>query len=274
MMFRIGALLIAALGLAVAMLTLSQDDVSHFLAGSPESEPVAVQKLASPPEPKEREVSVESELYSFDYVYPAQAAAIPELGELLERKIVQDKARVEAEATESRKDAKANGFPFQPHYFDLGWRTSADLPGWLGLQAAVQTYGGGAHPNHDFDSLVWDRRTGKAHAPLELFVSAEALDRAVHQRYCAALDKERAERRDQSVEQVRKDGMWECPGVSELVIALESSGGKGFDKIVLLAAPYIAGPYVEGSYVTEVAVDGPVLAAVRPEYREAFRKPR
>ena len=273
-MLRIGALLAVVLGLVVAMISFDKADVAHFLAGTPEPAPASAPSGAVPAAPTERQLSLESDLYSFDYAYPVQAAAIPALRDLLERKIAGDKARVEAEATQSRKDAKANGFPFQPHYFDLGWQASADLPGWLSLQAGIQTYGGGAHPNHDFDSLAWDKRTGKAHAPLELFVSAEALDAAVHERYCAGLDKERAERRQESIEQVRKDEMWECPGVKDLVIVLQSTGGEGFDQLALFAGPYVAGPYVEGSYIVEVAVDASVLRAVRPEYREAFRPAR
>jgi len=277
-MFRIAALIAVVLGVVLAMLTLDRDVIAHFLAGPPEteSEPAPATKTArSPiPPPAERKVSVQSDLYSFDYAYPAKAAAIPGLRELLERKVGEEQARLESEAKESRRDAKANGYPFQPHYFDLGWTVSADLPGWLSLQAYVQTYGGGAHPNHDFDSLLWDKRAGKALAPLDLFVSPETLDDVVHERYCAALDKERAERREVSVEQVRQDEMWKCPAVSDLVVVLEAKGGKGLDHLELLAAPYVAGPYVEGSYETELAVDGAVLDAVKPEYREAFRAVR
>jgi hypothetical protein len=105
-----------------------------------------------------------------------------------------------------------------------------------------------------------------------MFISPEELNEAVHERYCDELDKERAKRREQSVEQVRKDMMWECPQVSDLVIELESKGGKGFDHLALLAAPYVAGAYVEGSYTVELPVDRSVLDAVKPLYREAFGK--
>jgi hypothetical protein len=149
-----------------------------------------------------------------------------------------------------------------------------DLLGWLSIQADIQTYGGGAHPNHNFDSLVWDKRAGRALSPLEPFTSAKVLDGAVHQRFCDALDNERAERREETVEQVRSDETGKCPGVSELVIVLQASGGKGFDHLLPFAISYAAGSYVEGSYVAEVAVDAAVLGAVKPEYRTAFRASR
>lgn len=136
-MLRIGALLVVVLGLVVAMVSFDRADITHFLAGAPGQAPDPVPTGAVPAAPTERQLSLESDLYSFDYAYPAQAAAIPALGDLLERKIARGKATVAAEATQSRKDAKANGFPFQPHYFDLVWQASADLPGWLSLQAGI-----------------------------------------------------------------------------------------------------------------------------------------
>jgi hypothetical protein len=274
-MLRTAALLVLALGFVVVLLGFGKVDPGRFLGSAPEPTGASASDTPVPPgkPPTERKVSVESDLYSFEYTYPARAAAIPALRVLLERKIAEEKAKIEAAATDSRKDAKASGYPFQPHYFDLAWRVSADLPGWLALDAAIQTYGGGAHPNHGFDSLVWDKRAGQALAPLKLFTSADALDRAVRERYCAALDRERAERREVSVEEVRRDEMWECPAVSDIVIVLEARGGEGFDHLVLLAAPYVAGPYVEGSYDAVIAVDAAVLDAVKPEYRAAFREP-
>jgi hypothetical protein len=272
-MLRIAGLLAALFALAAALLALNEEDVAAYLAGGPEAVPtgdmLAGQLPVAPMAP--REVSVKTGLYSFDYSYPAMAAAVPELAALLDERIEQARAKLEAEAQESRKDAKANGYPFQPHYYDAAWDVSADLPGWLAMSAAIQTYGGGAHPNHDFDSLVWDRTAARLLAPLDLFVSAEALDEAVHGRYCAALDRERAERREQTIAQVRADEMWKCPSVSELVIVLQSQAGKGFDRLLLLAAPYVAGAYAEGSYEHELPVDAAVLAAVKPEFRGAFR---
>jgi hypothetical protein len=266
-MSRIVVLLVLALGLAVALFSIDRAAIADFLAGPEASED---SQAIKPPAPIAREVALQTDLYSFDYVYPVQAAAIPGLAGLLDKRIEEAKARIEAEAKEARKEAKTNNYPFQPHYFDLGWSVAGDLPAWLSLQAGVQTYGGGAHPNQHFDTLLWDRKQGRALAPLELFTSVEVLDAALHTRYCNALDKERAERREVSIAEVRQDDIWECPGVADLTLVLESKGGKGFDHVVLLAAPYVAGPYVEGSYATELAVDKAVVAAVKPEYRSAF----
>jgi len=281
-MFRIAALLVGVFALAAALLALNGHDMADMLGGAGDSAPVSKSAAPAPspdgssaaPAIAAREVSQKTDLFSFSYSYPAQAAAIPALAAVFDQRVEDSRAKREAEAKESRKDAKANGYPFQPHYFEAGWTVSADLPRWLALGTSIQTYGGGAHPNHDFASLVWDRKAGRALDPLDLFVSADALDAALHVRYCAALDKERAERREQSIEEVRHDDIWACPGVADLALVLESKEGKGFDTLSLLAAPYIAGPYVEGSYETELPVDKAVLDAVRPEYREAFRAGR
>ena len=272
-MSRIGVLMVVALGLVLILLSVERTGFERFLAGGSKSAQ-APGSAPVPPAPVAREVSLKTGLYSFDYAYPVQAAAIPGLRDLLDARIEEAKARLEAEATASRKDARANSYPFQPHYLDLGWQVAADLPGWLSLHASVQTYGGGAHPNQGFEALLWDRRQVRALAPLDLFVSGQALDAALRQRYCDALDKERAERREESIEQVRQDTIWQCPGVADLTIVLEAKGGKAFDHIGLLAAPYVAGSYAEGSYETGLAVDGAVIDAVKPEYREAFRAAR
>ena len=43
-----------------------------------------------------------------------------------------------------------------------------------------------------------------------------------------------------------------------------------FDRLTVYAGPYVAGPYAEGAYEIDLAVDSAILAAVKPEYREAF----
>ena len=51
---------------------------------------------------------------------------------------------------------------------------------------------------------------------------------------------------------------------------LGSSNGRTFDRIGLIAGPYVAGPYAEGTYEVTLPVDMAVLDAVKREYDGAF----
>jgi len=53
-------------------------------------------------------------------------------------------------------------------------------------------------------------------------------------------------------------------------VLLGSSDRKAFNRIGLLAAPYVAGSYAEGTYEVTLPVTPAVLQAVKPEYKAAF----
>jgi CRP-like cAMP-binding protein len=56
----------------------------------------------------------------------------------------------------------------------------------------------------------------------------------------------------------------------ELTLLLGSSNGRTFDRIGLIADPYVAGSYAEGPYDVTVPITQAVLDAVKPAYKEAF----
>jgi hypothetical protein len=213
-----------------------------------------------------REETVETDTYSFSYSYPAAAGVIPGVKAVLDADLAKRKATIAEYAAEGQKSSKENGFPFNPYDFGLGWEVVADLPAWLSLSAGFSTYTGGAHPNHGFDALLWDKRAGKLREPIELFQSKTAFLDAVRAYFCKALDKERAERREGE----DMDGFGECVEPTEAVIILGSSNGKAFNRIGFLMAPYIAGPYVEGSYEVTLPITANLLAKVRPQFRDSF----
>ncbi len=214
-------------------------------------------------------VSEKTDLYSFDFAYPAQAAAIPELKAKFDKVLETNRSKLMAEAREAQADAKEMDFPYHPYAEGTEWLVVADTPRFLSLSAAIYTYTGGAHPNHGSTSLVWDREAGQELKPIEFFVAPDSFMQAVQQRYCAALDKERAKRLGDRAGE--GSGIFsECPKVGELTVLLGSSNGKTFNRIGLIADPYVAGSYAEGSYDITVPVDAAVLAAVKPEYAAAF----
>lgn len=220
-------------------------------------------------DPQALKVSEDTDLYSFDFAYPVEVAAIPELKDRFDGEMARSKAQLAKQAQAARADAREQGFPYNAYAEGTNWQVVANTPRYLSLSAAIYSYTGGAHPNHGTTSLVWDRETRRALAPLDFFASAEALEDAVRERYCAALDKERGQRRGPEGDDVTGE-FGECPPIGSLTVLLGSSNGKAFNRIGLVADPYVAGPYAEGEYDVTVSVTAQVLEAVRPAYRDAF----
>ncbi len=264
--------------LAVLALAACHPSPDGAAAARATSSPVPAPSAASAPAVPvaARHVRIESELVDFDYAYPANAGAIPALKRLLDADIERHKARLTASATQGRKDAKEGGFPFHPFGYWVEWRTVTDLPGWLSLSAEVGTYEGGAHPNHGFDTILWDRQANRRRAPADLFTARQALVAAIREPFCRALDSQRQEKRG-------GDGKLGS-GIEEFddcidpldngTLILGSSNRKAFDRLGILVPPYNAGPYAEGSYEVTLPVTPAVLAAVKPEFRAVFMTAR
>jgi hypothetical protein len=107
--------------------------------------------------------------YELSLKIPPASATIPALkAEILRRfeaasKIVKDNAA---------EDKGADPQNFQPYSFDSEWRVTFDSPRVISLSAFDATYNGGAHPNNDYDTIVWDKTTGRVVALPDLFAKA------------------------------------------------------------------------------------------------------
>ena len=214
-------------------------------------------------------VEESTDLYEFDYSYPAEAGRIPALKAWLDGE--RDKARKQLieEATAGRAEAKESGFEYHAYALGRAWEKVTETPRFLSLSAQIYDYSGGAHPNHGTDSLLFDKQAGTRLEPLDLFASKAAFDAVIRQPFCALLDKERAKRRGEPV--VRDQGMFDdCIKPSEQTVIVGSSNGRTFDKVGVLVGPYAAGSYAEGNYEFTLPVTAALMKAVKPEYREAF----
>lgn len=217
-----------------------------------------------------RDVSVVTESFLFDFSYPQEAGELPALAAWLDQRMERRRQTMEREANRGRAEARENGFPFNKYSSGTSWEVVADLPGWLSLSAALSSYQGGAHPNYGFDTIVWDKEGERPLEPIAFFTSAEALDDALGERLCDALNGEREKRRGAPVEAGSTDSFDSCITPDETNLLLGSSNGRTFNRIGIQIAPYLAGPYAEGSYEFTFNMDEDLLAIVRPEYREAF----
>lgn len=204
----------------------------------------------------------------FSYAWPAKVSAVPALTLRFTAERDALLAEQKADWEESlREFAGSDCFGCVNRSFEKTWEVVADLPRFLSLSASFYAYTGGAHGNGAYDALVWDREAEAAFDPKAMFRSPEALQSALGEAWCKAL---KAERQQRLGPDYSDDGFFQCPPVADLTVLVGSSDNKAFNRIGLLAAPYVAGSYAEGTYEVTLPVTPAVLAAIRPEYRAAF----
>lgn len=208
----------------------------------------------------------------FSYTWPAEVAAVP----ALIRRFTAERAEM---LTEQKIEFAAGLSMAEPdgcfgcnHDLVRDWSVFADTSRFLVLQGSNYVYSGGAHGNIVFDALVWDRKAKKIKYSSWMFTGERPLQAALGAPWCAALKAERAERLGEEASAImdEDDGIFPCPPIADLVVLPASTDGQRFDRIELIAAPYVAGSYAEGVYEVTLPVTPAVLAAIKPRYRAAF----
>lgn len=205
----------------------------------------------------------------FAYGWPAQVAAIPALAArltddrdtlLAEQKTEWDSAMKEFGGSDCVACVNRD--------FQKTWEVVADLPRFLSLSYNFYAYTGGAHGNSASGALVWDRERGAALKPADVFTSPKAMQDVLGAAWCKALAG--ARRAKMGGEGPFDESTFPCPPIADLTVLLGSRSKTAFDRIGLIADPYVAGSYAEGQYEVTLPVTPAVLAAVRPQYRGAF----
>ena len=204
----------------------------------------------------------------FAYAWPAAASAIPALAQYLttERDAAVAEQKTEWAALLAEADIEDCGSCYNLS-FSKEWKVVANLPRFLSLSADMYFYSGGAHGNSGFDALVWDREAGAAIDPKAMFWSEAALQDALGGAWCKAL---KAEKQERMGDDFSDDGFFPCPPIADLTLLVGSSNKQSFNRIGLIAAPYVAGSYAEGPYEITLPVTPVVLKALKPEYKAAF----
>lgn len=204
----------------------------------------------------------------FAYAWPAAVSAVPALVDRFTAERERLLAAQKKDWEESlREFAGQDCVGCVNRSFEKSWEVVTDLPRFLSLSASFHEYSGGAHGNGAFDALVWDREAKAAFDPKAMFTSSDALQGALGDAWCKAL---KAEKMKRMGENYSDDGFFPCPPIADLTVLVGSSNREGFDRIGLIAAPYVAGSYAEGAYEVTLPVTAKVIAAVRPEYKAAF----
>ncbi|NBC36828.1 DUF4163 domain-containing protein [Novosphingobium sp. FSY-8] len=225
--------------------------------------------LAVPAKPAPVKIHRASPVYVFDYSYPAVAGAIPGLRAWLLADAAKRQREVAQGGREGKADSRTADIPFMRYTHSTDWQVVTNLPRWLSLSATVSEFAGGAHPNHAFAALLWDRQAGRAVKAVDLFTSPAALNGVIRDKFCAALDKERGRRRG---EPVVRSSEWpnNCIDPLASTVILGSGDRAHFTRIGVLIAPYEAGSYAEGAFEVTLPVTPQMIAVVKPEYRDQF----
>ncbi|MBV9976695.1 MAG: DUF4163 domain-containing protein [Hyphomicrobiales bacterium] len=123
------------------------------------------------------DMSETTDTYSLSLHIPEAALAIEPLkAEILRRYQVASK-----ETKDGSEDEKKWSSPedFRPYELDTQWRVTFESPRVISMSGLIHTYEAGAHPNDDFDTIVWDKAAGRALPLPELFEKAK-LPAALH----------------------------------------------------------------------------------------------
>lgn len=223
--------------------------------------------VAAPGAAAAHTINVEMPTYDFTYRYPAAAARIPALKAWLDKDAAGQQAKLAGWAREGAEDQDATAHKY---YDNIEWLVVADLPDWLSLSGTDGNYTGGAHPNHGPIALLWDKTQNRPVKAVDLFQSWAALTAAIRTPFCAALNRQRAERRGEAIDPRSQAPYDRCPDPAERVVILGSTDHTHFTRIGILMGPYVAGPYTDGDYEVTLPVTPAVISALRPEYRGAF----
>ncbi|WAT19070.1 DUF4163 domain-containing protein [Aurantiacibacter sp. MUD11] len=269
-MFRRISCVFGPLLLAACVPADEIDDPSATASQTPEAPLPPGATSESLPVGGARQVSEETDLFIFEYSYPQAAGEIVPLARWLDVRLDRERNALATRATQGQEEARDNGFPFNTYSDSTRWEVVANLPDWLSLSADLSSYTGGAHPNYGFDTIVWDKQRNIALEPIAFFTSPAALDRALGEQLCEALNRERERRRGRPVEEHSNDPFDSCVKPDETNLLLGSTDGALFNRIGIQIAPYLAGPYAEGSYEFTFPVTAELLQTVREEYRGAF----
>jgi hypothetical protein len=202
-------------------------------------------------------------LLEFHYGWPAGAEAIPALRAELRRRMNAAHAEALANARETRDSAREAHVPFYRELYDKAWSLEASNARYLSLAADNHTDQNGAHPNRDFDALIWDRARGRATSAAALLGPAALA--AMNARYCTALAAMIRARSGEPPEH--------CPPLAERVLSFSDRDHDGrFDTLHVLIAPYVAASYADGSFVVDVPFNRGDLSGMAAADREGFEE--
>ena len=223
----------------------------------------------APPQPPEPAPAIRVEERSpgrtFAFGRPVEVQDIPALRSRFEG--MRARARLAADPCVAEEGLQC---PEVGYNYNHEWQWLGRGGPLISLVGTNYAFEGGAHGNSDFAGMIWDADAAREVAMADLFQQSEWPER-FRARYCAALNREREERRGEPVDPGGEEFLSGCPALGEAValpVDIDSNGR--FDTLRISLPPYAAGPYSEGAYEPEIHFTSEDLAALLPEHRAAF----
>ena len=236
----------------------------------PETNQMPASQGRAKPAPAAAPFSIEEKtaVYEFNFSWPAEAAAIPRLVRYLQAQMEKSKRELAGNAEKDKAFHDREKLEFHPHGWSTAYETAGQSSRLLSLRVDSGGYTGGAHGNYGTAVHIWDRQARREVKFADLFAQPANRDRLLTQRWCDAIDKARAEKRDEPL----GEGMFDdCPGLDDIAIIPADTDKDGrFERLVLIASPYVAGPYSEGSYEIELPMTPDLIAGLKVEYQPSF----
>lgn len=214
---------------------------------------------------------VNNEHYGFFASWPQEVATIAPLRKRFEKDAKDAEAgliRMAKSENDARDAAKRPANALQM-YHDT--KVAGDNAHLLSLLTDGFAYTGGAHGMSGYDGELWDRKKNRTIKDATTLFADKL--QALRAPYCKALDAQRvlvSEGAYTPQPGKKYNDIWDCPSFSTLEIVPVGAPGKPFDRLRIIAAPYIAGPYSDGTYDISFPMTADLIALVKPQYRAAF----
>jgi hypothetical protein len=213
----------------------------------------------------------QSDLLHFRYGWPGAAEREPALRARLRRQMEAAHRRAVATAAGSRRDRRARGYDYITHDYDQVWEAAGSTPLLLSLVSGSFELSTGPHGFIGEEAILWDRA---AHRAVETRALLRASLPGMRGRFCAELDRQRAEKREGDAIADPEDPFNRCPQLADHVLAPADQDGNGrFDTLRVLIPPEAAGPYVEAEYLIDIPFEPRDLAGLPERYRSSFEVP-
>ena len=225
-------------------------------------------RSAKPAGAKARLVDEKNDLLEFTYGWPAEVEAIPTLKARFEEDLATQRKQAMATA---REDFASHGKEaHSSHSYTQVWETFGSNPLLLSLASEIGTFTGGVHGNATYTPLLWYRSANREIEAKDLFGDSDRAFKAMTAPYCAALNRQRAEKRGETPPPGQESDV-ECKPLGEqAIIPVDANRDGKFDLMRVLIGPYGAGPYVEGTYEIDIPITPQIRRLLKPEFISAF----
>jgi hypothetical protein len=225
---------------------------------------------AAPASSADYETTEKSPLVEAHLRVPASAMAVAPLKERILELDRADIDEVKADAKEDKEDNPS----FHPYSIDTVWRVTFENEAVISLSGETNADTGGAHPNQEFQTIVWDKKANRPVRIENLFqpdqakAALAAIADAAAKAWTTLYTQRSGQNPGQDADLV-ETGISANPGKLRTYALTYAKGEAAANGIVLLYGAGQAWPHVLGDFRVPVPVD--IFAKyLAPQWRQVF----